>query len=188
MDKLRVIDFVIMVIETAIQPPRTMMEVFNSLPEGTRIQLIENNLVMSPAPLDRHQLIISEIFPDFAIHIKKSKLGTCRVAPYDVYLDEENVFQPDIIFISVERMPLIRKDGLHGAPDLIVEILSPSTAKFDLQDKKDIYERSGVKEYWIIDPEDNSTTGYYLAGNEYHEFFKGVGKIESKLLGWECSF
>lgn len=174
--------------EIAIQPPRTMMEVFNSLPEGTRVQLIENNLVMSPAPLDRHQLIISEIFPHFAIHIKNRKIGTTRVAPYDVYLDKENAYQPDIIFISNERKHLIKTDGLHGAPDLIIEILSPSTAKYDIGDKKDVYERSGVTEYWIVDPADNSTTGYYLINDEYHEFFKGVGRIESKLLDWQCSF
>ncbi len=165
-----------------------MMEVFNSLPEGTRVQLIENNLVMSPAPLDRHQLIISEIFPHFAIHIKNRKIGTTRVAPYDVYLDKENAYQPDIIFISNERKHLIKTDGLHGAPDLIIEILSPSTAKYDIGDKKDVYERSGVTEYWIVDPADNSTTGYYLINDEYHEFFKGVGRIESKLLDWQCSF
>jgi len=152
------------------------------------VQLIENNLVMSPAPLDRHQLIISEIFPHFAIHIKNRKIGTTRVAPYDVYLDKENAYQPDIIYISNERKHLIKTDGLHGAPDLIIEILSPSTAKYDIGDKKDVYERSGVTEYWIIDPADNSATGYYLVNDEYHEFFKGTGRIESKLLDWQCSF
>jgi len=178
----------IMVTETAIQPPRTMMEVFNSLPEGTRIQLIENNLVMSPAPLDRHAGIIFELTGELFDFIKKSKKGKVRIAPYDVYLDERNAFQPDIVYVSNERAHLIKPNGLHGAPDLIIEILSPSTEKYDLGEKKDVYEKSGVTEYWIINPEDNSTTGYYLVGDEYHEFFKGVGRIESKLLGWQCSF
>jgi len=179
---------VIMDTENAIQPPRTMMEVFNSLPEGTRIQLIENNLVMSPAPLDRHAAIIFELTGELRDFIKKNKTGKARVAPYDVYLDAKNAFQPDIVYVSNERTHLIKPNGLHGAPDLVIEILSPSNSKYDLQDKKDVYERSGVKEYWIIDPEDNSTTGYYLVGDEYHEFFKGVGRIESKLLDWQCSF
>lgn len=162
-----------MVTETAIQPPRTMMDVFKSLPEGTRIQLIENNLVISPEPLDRHQLVISEVFPDFAIHVRKNKLGTCRVAPYDVYLDKNNAFQPDIVFISNDRIKFIEEDGLHGAPDLVIEVLSPSTAKYEVSEKKEAYEKAGVKEYWIIDPIDNITIGYYLAGDEYHEFFRG---------------
>lgn len=120
--------------------------------------------------------------------MKASKKGTARTAPYDVYLDKKNAFQPDIIYISNERMNLIKPNGLHGAPDLVIEILSPSNAKYDLEEKKDVYARSGVTEYWIINPEDNSATGYYLAGDEYHEFIKGIGQIKSKLLEWECSF
>ncbi len=174
--------------ESIIHPPRTMMEVFNSLPEGTFVQLIENNLIMSPAPLTRHQVMIKEIYPELSMYIEKNRLGIALVAPVDVYLDKKNAFQPDIFFISNERMHLIKEDGLHGAPDLIIEILSPSTAKYDLQDKKDVYERSGVTEYWIVDPADNATTGYYLVQDEYHEFFKGKGRIESKLLDWQLNF
>ena len=177
-----------MIQETAIQPPRTMMEVFNSLPEGTRIQLIENNLVMSPAPLSRHQITLDLIYPELSIYVRKKKLGQVLTAPTDVYFDKDNVFQPDILLLSNARKKRLTETGIEGAPDLIIEILSPSTAKYDLNEKKDVYARSGVTEYWIIDPEDNSATGYYLAGDEYHEFFKGTGQIKSKLLEWECSF
>jgi Uma2 family endonuclease len=173
---------------TAIQPPRTMMEVFNSLPEGTLVQLIENNLVMSPAPLDRHQVMIDEIYPGLSIFIKRNKLGTTRVAPYDVYLDRKNAYQPDICFISTAKLGLIKKDGLHGAPDLVIEILSPGTAKYDLTDKKDVYERCGVTELWLVDPADTSVTGYYLVNDEYQLFYSGIGKIESKLLDFSVEF
>lgn len=74
-------------------------------------------------------------------------MGTTRVAPYDVYFDRQNAYQPDIIFISNEQKHLIDKDGFYGAPALVIEILSPITAKYDLEEKKEIYERYGVKEY-----------------------------------------
>src|SRR5699024_9382959 len=102
------------------KPPRTMMEVFQSLPEGTLVQLIENNLVMSPAPLDRHQKTLVEIHFQLHAFIREKGLGETRVASYDVYLDRKNAFQPDIIFISNERLSLIEEDGLRGAPDLVI--------------------------------------------------------------------
>lgn len=173
---------------TTIRPPRTMREVFNTLPEGTLVQLIENNLVMSPAPKDQHQLLVDEIYPELSLFVKRRKIGATRVAPYDIYFDSENIFQPDIIFISNERKHLIQEDGLHGAPDMVIEILSPSTAHYDLQEKKAVYERFGVTEYWVVDPATNGTTGFYLVKDEYHEFFKGTGSIESKLLEWQVTF
>jgi len=173
---------------TIIRPPRTMMEVFTSLPEGTMVQLIENNLVMSPAPTDRHQVLVIELGADLHFFIKNQKKGTVRLAPYDVYLDKSNAFQPDIVYISNARAHLIKEDGLHGAPDLVIEMLSPSRAKYDLTEKKEAYARFGVTEYWIVDPADNSTTGFYLVQDEYHEFFKGKGLIESRLLDWRLDF
>lgn len=177
-----------MVSDTVIQPPRTMMEVFKSLPEGTRVQLIENNLVMSPAPLFRHQVIIDLIYPKLSIFVRRKKLGIAVTANTDVYLDRKNAYQPDILFISNERMHLIKEDGLYGAPDLVIEILSPSTAKYDQQKKKDVYERNGVQEYWIVDPKDNSTIGYSLQQGKYKVIFEGTGKIESQLLDWKHRF
>jgi Uma2 family endonuclease len=83
---------------------------------------------------------------------------------------------------------LIQNNGFHGAPDLIIEILSPSTATYDLAKKKAVYERFGVTEYWVVNPEDNTTTGFYRVQDDYQAFFKGIGLIELKLLGWNCSF
>lgn len=169
-------------------PPRTLLQVYRSLPEGTLAQLIQNQIIISPAPLDRHQVIINEIYPELAIYVKKKKLGTTRVAPYDVYFDRQNAFQPDIIFIGNEQLHLIDKDGFYGAPELVIEVLSPSTAKYDLEDKKDIYERYGVKEYWIVDPADKNTVGYTLENGAFKKIFEGTGKMESKLLDWTIDF
>src|SRR5215213_6493842 len=118
--------------EVMMRPPRTMLEVFKSLPEGTLVQLIENNLIMSPSPKDRHQEVLEELTFHLTTHVRRKKMGKVRFAPYDVYLDQKNAFQPDLIFISNTNLYKIEEDGLHGAPDLVVEILSPSTAKYDL--------------------------------------------------------
>ena len=143
---------------------------------------------MSPAPLDRHQSLSMEISAELFHHVKTRKLGTVRAAPYDVYFDTQNAFQPDILFISKERMHLIDKDGQYGAPDLIIEILSPATAKYDLEDKKGVYEQYGVKEYWIVDSEDKSVLGYSLTNGTFTLIQGFIGKIDSKLLGWKVEF
>jgi Uma2 family endonuclease len=164
------------------RPPRNIMEVFNSLPEGTLAQVIENCLVMSPSPLDVHQKVSADIFLALYSFVKAHDLGTARYAPYDVYLDDQNVFQPDILFISKERLHLIEKKGLYGAPDLVIEILSPSTAKFDLQQKKAVYERCGVQEYWIVDPQSKAIHGYRLRNNSFEVLPKAIGHLNSDLL------
>ncbi len=164
------------------KPPRTMMEVFQSLPEGTLVQLIENNLIMSPAPTFRHQRILMKIIGQLQPFIEKRKLGQVVVAPVDVYLNEENAYQPDIIFISRERQSIIEEDGLHGAPDLIIEILSPGTAKYDLKEKKEVYERFGVKEYWTVEPTSCSVQGWFLVEGKFEEITAKDGAIPSRLL------
>lgn len=73
------------------------------------------------------------------------------MAPYEVYLDDENIFQPDIIVVLNDHLNLIKRKGLYGPPDLVIEILSSSTAKYDQEKKKSVYERYGVQEYWIVE-------------------------------------
>jgi Uma2 family endonuclease len=171
-----------------LSPPRTILQAYRSLPEGTMAQLIQNQIIMSPAPLDRHQRISMELSYELIGHVKRRKLGTVRYAPYDVFLDDKNAFQPDILFVSKENMHLIEEDGLYGAPDLVIEILSPSNSTYDLKVKKEVYERYGVKEYWIVDPEDNNVTGYTLKDSKFVLLMKGEGKIQSALLDWSVEF
>jgi Uma2 family endonuclease len=159
-----------------------MMDVFKNLPEGTLIQLIENKLIMSPTLLDVHQEVIGEVFLAIAAYVKRHRLGKVRIAPYDVYLDGENAFQPDIVFVSNERLHTIKKNGLHGAPDLVIEILSPVTGKYDEKDKKNVYERCGVKEYWIIDPTDKAVQGFQLVDGSFRALPATRGVINSGLL------
>ncbi len=173
------------VIET---PPRTLHEVYKSLPEGTRVQLIEDNLVMSPAPLDRHQKVLGKLYRLIGNFVEEHELGETRISPYDVYLDTKNAFQPDLVFIAKANVHLIQEDGLHGAPDLALEVLSPSKPDYDLTSKKSVYERNGVKEYWIVDPKTNETIGFELFNGSFQTIPSSTGVIASKLLQQEFHF
>lgn len=174
--------------ETLKRPPRTIREVFDRLPEGTLAQLIENNIVMSPSPLYRHQKILAGINFQLTLFVKKNGLGEVLTAPMDVFFDEKNIFQPDILFISKERQSIIEENGLHGAPDLIIEILSPSTAQYDLEEKKTVYERYGIKEYWIVDPATKDVQGFILKKNVFEKFGNDKSIIHSKLLNMKFYF
>ena len=171
-----------------LHPPRTMYEVWESLPEGTLCQLVNNNLVMSPAPVNIHQVIVGEIFIGLSLFIKNKKLGEVRIAPYDVHFSKRNIFQPDIIFIANENLPKVESKGLVGVPDLVVEILSPGTAHVDMGEKRDVYEQYGVKEYFIVDPATKIVTPLILQGREFVEMETTVGIISSTLLNTVISF
>ncbi len=132
---------------------RLNINYYKILPEGAPYQLIEGELVMTPTPNPRHQIILGRIFRHLSDFADKKTKGFVILSPIDLYLDNENAFQPDIVFISKDRNNIIKEDGIYGPPDLVIEILSPSTAGYDLKEKFRVYERSGVKEYWIVDPE-----------------------------------
>lgn len=136
---------------TVKEKPHTVRD-YKLLPEGAPYQLIEGELIMTPAPNPLHQIISGNLFKKISGFIEGRKAGTVIYSPVDVYIDDENVFQPDLVFISKERREIIKEDGIHGAPDLVIEILSPSTAYYDMKKKFRVYERRGVKEYWIVDP------------------------------------
>lgn len=169
-------------------PPRTLLEVFESLPEGTLAQLINNQIYMSPAPNVKHQILLAEIFNSLFNYVKSKKLGTVLTSPFDVFLNQKNVYQPDIIFISNQNMEGLKDDGFHGAPDLIIEILSPASIKFDKGFKKDEYEKSGVAEYWIVDPVTKVAEGFYLEDKSYKAIPPAEGIISSKLIGFTLRF
>ncbi|MBY5959829.1 Uma2 family endonuclease [Membranicola marinus] len=170
------------------QPPRTIREVFDALPEGTLAQLIENQLVMSPSPTTIHQKILNKINVMIYNYLEEDPLGEVFIAPYDVYLDEQNVFQPDIVFIGSDNLLNIKDNGFHGAPDLVIELLSPGTSKFDLNQKKDIYERHGVQEYWIVEPTTKEVQGFFLNDGVFELSQEETGLISSRLLDQEFRF
>ena len=176
--------------ETLIHPPRTMMEVFDMLPEGTLAELIDNRLYMSPTPIFQHQKITKEITKQLDKIIEETGKGTVIISPFDVKLDSSrNAVQPDIVVILKTNPNQINKEGKYfGVPDLLVEILSPGNKDHDLITKKDLYEKFGVKEYWVIDPETKLALGFALKENRYEKISEQIGKIQSTLLNADFSF
>lgn len=168
--------------EAILHPPRTLLEVFKMLPEGTCAEIIDNSLYMSPSPTLNHQSAIGGLFSQIYSHVLKKKLGHAFVAPLDVYLSKVNVFQPDIVFVSTQNESILKRDGIYGGPDLVIEILSAGTKKIDLTRKKDAYEKAGVKEYWVVDPETHEAIGFRLIKGKFQEFKRQQNKVSSMLL------
>ena len=140
-----------------------------ALPEGQRAELIDGDLYMFGAPLRIHQKISIELTTAIKNHIKESG-KTCDVyaAPFAVYIggaeDNYNYVEPDISVICDETK--LTDKGCVGAPDWIIEIVSPSSIQADYMRKLSLYERSGVREYWIVNPESQTVRTYFFADGE----------------------
>ncbi|MBY0436229.1 MAG: Uma2 family endonuclease [Cyclobacteriaceae bacterium] len=171
-------------------PPRTILEVYKMLPEGTLAELINGQLFMSPAPTNLHQRMVKRLLKIVDQFVEDKKLGEVFVSPSDLYLDEANtVVQPELYFISrSNRMVISETTPNRGVPDLIIEVLSSSNNKFDLQVKKDLYEKFGVREYWVIDPVDKKSLVYSLASGRFTLTSQQQGKISSILFNYQFEF
>jgi Uma2 family endonuclease len=170
-------------------PPRTIMEVYKMLPEGTLAELINGEICLSPAPNTSHQRLIGAFFMKLTQFVQPNGLGEIFISPYDVYLDEENnAVQPDITFVSAQNASIVKSHGIVGVPDLIVEFLSPSSNTHDLVTKKELYEKFGVKEYWIIDPSTKESIVYKLENNQYTLAGKEIATLFSPLLTHHFEF
>lgn len=138
--------------------------------ETRRYELLEGELYMVPSPSFEHQYSSGGLSRALAEYVEKNELGIVVTAPLDVVLKDENkvsVVQPDIIFISNARSKIIHREEIRGAPDLVVEILSPSTGQRDRTAKKTLYARHGVTEYWIVDPETHTVEVMKLTARGY---------------------
>jgi Uma2 family endonuclease len=166
------------------------MEVYQSLPEGTLAEVINNQIFMSPSPLSKHQKILNRINNRLYNYFEATGAGEVFTSPLDVYLDEtSNAVQPDIIVVLKDNFKIINEQGhIHGTPDLLVEILSPGNKEYDLIKKKDLYERFGVKEYWIVDPETKLALVYKLVGGKYEGVGEDIGSITSDLIKTKIDF
>ncbi len=171
-------------------PPKTIMEVYKMLPEGTPAELINGRIYMTPPPNLSHQDISFTIAGEIYAFLKKKKVGRAFASPVGVFLDEEkNVVQPDIVFVSAKRRKLLTADdGIHGAPDFVLEILSPGNRNHDLKKKKNLYEQFRVQEYWIIDPVTKLAVGFKLVKGLYQEFYRDTGKYRSQVLKTTIKF
>ena len=148
-------------------------EDYRQLPsDGKTYQVIGGKLFMTPAPSTRHQKICRNLSFIIWNFVKEHNLGEVCNAPIDVVFSSVNVVQPDIVFISKNRLRIIKEKGIFGAPDWIIEVTSSSTDKIDVKLKRDLYEHFGVREYWIVYPDDEKIEVYLLKEGRYR--LKGV--------------
>ncbi len=147
-------------------------------------QLINGELIMSPAPTPYHQIISGNIYDLIKAETKKNG-DIILYAPIDLYVDNKNVFQPDLVYVTRQNKKIISNRGIEGVPDLIVEIISPSNIFTDRNIKKKTYQKLGVKEYWIVDP-GNQTLEIYKHDQPDpetpHLYLAGEGTVVSTVI------
>lgn len=122
-------------------------------PDGVRYELVEGDLRMTPSPSVSHQEVSKRLIMLLVERLERRGKGKVHHAPCDVVLSQHNVLQPDLLFVSKERLGILGKAAIEGPPDLVVEILSESTERWDRVTKRSVYARFGVRELWLVDPE-----------------------------------
>jgi len=136
--------------------------------DGKRYEIINGVLYVANAPSIEHQFTVSELHFHLKLFVRERQLGQVFSAPLEVHLSETSrPVQPDILFIRTERQPPPGAQFFESAPDLIIEVVSPSSIRLDRKTKFDAYELAGVTEYWIADPKTRSVEVYTLAHGEY---------------------
>ena len=138
---------------TAESPVKLTYEDYRNTPEDERYELLDGELVRLETPPIAHQRVLVDLGSSMALFVEESELGEVLPIPTDVVLSNTDVVQPDLLFVSNERSHIITEQNIQGAPDLVVEILSPSTANRDWTIKRELYARHGVKELWMVDPD-----------------------------------
>ena len=141
---------------------------FWSLPDdGNRYEIIDGKLYVTPAPAMRHQIVVNRLHYLLSQHLEGKRLGHAFAAPTAVILGPHRQVQPDLLFVSRERNKLITSKEVDGAPDLAVEIVSPSSKKADRVVKSAAYADSGISWYWIVDPDARAIEEYQLENGQY---------------------
>lgn len=155
-------------------------EDYMALPEGAPFELINGKLVYMPSPFNDHQQVSMSLSFHISLHVRKNKTGVVRAAPFDVHFDENNIYQPDLMFISNERKYILQ-DWVKGAPDFIVEIISFGTKSRDKGAKMKTYGQHGVREYWLIDPDKRTVEVFHNEKGKMvsKQKFENEGTIES---------
>ena len=156
---------------------------YMKLPEGAPYQLIQSKLIYMPSPTTVHQKISMKLSFEVFNYLKNKDLGEVLTAPMDVHFDDQNIYQPDLLFVRKNRANIIQQ-FVHGAPDWVVEILSKRTEAKDRQEKKMTYQKYGVQEYWLINP-DNQTIEVFVLKNQILEsqgIFTKTDEIQSVVI------
>lgn len=152
----------------AARKTKLTCEDYRQFPEdGRRHEIIAGDHYVSAAPYVSHQRVSRNLLLQLHRHLDRTGLGEVLPAPVAVALSRSDVVEPDLVVVLDEHRSLIGREGIAGAPDLVVEVLSPSTASRDRGLKFDLYEKSGVSEYWIVDPERRVVQQYVLAAGGF---------------------
>jgi Uma2 family endonuclease len=175
-------------VEPSIPPgPRKLsVDELELLPnDGKRYQILDGELDVTPSPVPRHQRISRRLERLLEDALAEGGRGEVFDAPIDVVLDRHNVVVPDLVFVSRERAGIVGEKFIEGSPDLLVEILSPSTRRTDIRVKSELYARFGVSWYLIVDPDIDRIEVYRLAGRSYELLRTGQspGVLELPELG-----
>ncbi|MGH9406942.1 MAG: Uma2 family endonuclease [Terriglobia bacterium] len=133
--------------------------------DGKRYEIIDGELFVSPSPFRAHQRVVTRLAYYLTAFLMRQGLGEVFVAPFDVVFSKFDVVEPDLLYVSKARSAVVSEKNIQGSPDLVVEVLSDSTAATDRSKKLNLYARYGVREYWIIDPV-AVTAEIYRAGAE----------------------
>ena len=168
----------------AQQTKRWTYEEYSRLDDERRYENIDGELLMAPAPDTWHQEWSRELFHVIDRHVRAGKTGKVFYAPLDVVLDPENIVQPDIIFVAAANLGIIQRPAVFGVPDVVVELISPSSVRRDRYEKRDLYARFGVKEYWIGDPANKALEILTLKDSRYelHCCQESKGPLTSRVL------
>ena len=135
--------------------------------DGKRYEIIDGDLLVSPAPMSKHQLVLGNLHGRIWVFLEENPIGKVLFAPLDVVLSDINVVEPDLVFFSNTRLDRLTRKNAQGAPDLVVEVLSESTRRTDEIRKRKLFERFDVLEYWIVDAELETVKVYRKAGNRF---------------------
>jgi Uma2 family endonuclease len=131
----------------------TYEDLLNFQDDGKRHEIIDGEHFVTPSPNTKHQAVSTNLAAILWTYLQEHPIGAVFAAPLDVVFSDFDVVEPDILYISRERAAVLTEKHVRGAPDLVVEILSPGTRKTDEATKRRLYERFDVTEYWVVDPE-----------------------------------
>lgn len=153
-------------------------EDYKNTPEDKRYELLDGELVMVPSPREHHQRLSIKLAVRLQQFVEETGMGYVYTAPFDVVFSDADVVQPDLLFVSEGRRHIITDDNIQGAPDIVVEILSQSTAGRDRTYKRSLYARYGVQEYWLVDPDTRTVEVLGLGEQGFEsEGTYGVGQM-----------
>jgi len=145
--------------------------------DGKRHEIVAGEHLMTPSPWTKHQVVSKNLSWLIESHIRQTGVGHVFDAPFDVVLSDTNIVQPDLVYVSKEHSEIITEKNIRGTPDLVVEILSKSTAATDRILKRDLYAQFEVREYWIVDPDANTVEVYVWTPTRYQKK-KGLGRTD----------